>query len=179
MAGLVACPHCSSHVALRELDCPHCGATIRRGDGAIPPTAAALVLGLSVGSSGCSKADDSVPIYGVAAVTVTTTTGTAAGSCESSDIDSPIPPGEPLPAPADAAALCAEYGTLAHVPDAAGVRAWLPRRWFHCKGQSLFGQTYPGVEIVNDGNWYYLDRFGDQLVRREGGSWEITCPTLV
>lgn len=70
MAPLVACPHCNVHAILTEKVCPHCGNTLRRADGSIPKTAAAVVLGLTVaaaGAMGCADDGDPVPEYGVAA----------------------------------------------------------------------------------------------------------------
>ena len=44
---LVACPSCACHSKSHETECAHCGATLRRLDGTLPRTAAALLLGLS------------------------------------------------------------------------------------------------------------------------------------
>ncbi len=43
----LACPSCGCHAKIHEVDCPHCGARIRRRDGSVPRTAAAVLLGLS------------------------------------------------------------------------------------------------------------------------------------
>lgn len=43
----IACSSCGCHAKSHETDCPHCGARMRRWDGTVPRTAAALLLGLS------------------------------------------------------------------------------------------------------------------------------------
>src|SRR5262245_61524551 len=98
MASLVACPGCSVHVAILERNCPHCGASLRRSDGTIPQTAAALLMGLSLG--GCE--DNSIPVYGVAAAT-STGASSSGGGCQELP-GSPAPPNDPLPSLADAQA---------------------------------------------------------------------------
>jgi len=84
----IACPACGCHARVIETDCPHCGARLRRTDGTLPRTAAALLLGLTTaalpasvvtacsgevetggggggGQGGMSMADSSVAAYGV------------------------------------------------------------------------------------------------------------------
>jgi hypothetical protein len=61
---LIACPECACHVRLNEVDCPHCGARVRRHDGGVARTAASALLGLTaiplavLAGSGCSSEDD-------------------------------------------------------------------------------------------------------------------------
>jgi hypothetical protein len=62
MVAFVACPACSCHVKPAETECPHCGERLRRPDGSLPRTAAAILLGLSaaampvsMGMGGCSS----------------------------------------------------------------------------------------------------------------------------
>jgi hypothetical protein len=43
----VACPSCGCHAKSDEIDCPHCGARIRRKDGSVGRTAVAMLLGLT------------------------------------------------------------------------------------------------------------------------------------
>jgi len=73
---LIACPSCSCHARSSEMVCPHCGEPLRRRDGSVPRTAAAVLLGLTVaGMAGCNKPPDNkeepreIPMapYGVAA----------------------------------------------------------------------------------------------------------------
>ncbi len=56
---LVACPSCGCHVHPDERRCAHCDAPIRRKDGSVPRTAAALLLGLTAlavaPGAGCSS----------------------------------------------------------------------------------------------------------------------------
>jgi len=66
--------------------------------------------------------------------------------------------------------------------DMAGVRAWLPQRWFFCQGAPMFATPHRGVEFVSDGQWYFLVQMDDELVRSQapdgGGTWELidnTC----
>lgn len=42
----IACPECACHVKAIESECPHCGASLRKKDGSIPRTAAAVLMGL-------------------------------------------------------------------------------------------------------------------------------------
>ena len=51
---LVACPSCSCHARPAAIECPHCGAALRREDGSTPRTAGAILLGLIVAAAGCS-----------------------------------------------------------------------------------------------------------------------------
>lgn len=43
----IACPVCSCHAKPHENACPHCGATLRRKDGSLPRTTAAMLMGLT------------------------------------------------------------------------------------------------------------------------------------
>lgn len=44
---MVPCPACGCHAKSHEIACPHCGESLRRADGTIPRTAAAILLGLT------------------------------------------------------------------------------------------------------------------------------------
>ncbi len=59
---LLSCSACACVVKESERACPDCGFELRRADGSIPATAAAIVLGLVVGVSACGTA---TPEYGV------------------------------------------------------------------------------------------------------------------
>lgn len=89
----------------------------------------------------------------------------------------PAPPPGPYPSAADAAATCAEPGTVVDEFGLSGVRAWLPRIWYHCSGAYLFQNPYDGLEIAADGKWYFLDDQGGTLLRRAGfgagGTWTL------
>lgn len=91
---------------------------------------------------------------------------------------SPVPaPEGPFPGAGEAAAACDEPGTVVDVFDAKSIRAWLVRRWYFCSGSYIFLDTHAGIEIVDDGTWYFLDLVDGQLVRREGfsggGNWSF------
>jgi len=43
----IACSSCGCHAKAAETSCPHCGAQLRRKDGGLPRTAAAVLLGLT------------------------------------------------------------------------------------------------------------------------------------
>ena len=47
---LVSCPSCDRHVVVSSTECPHCGTSIASGGGKLLTTAAAAMLGLSVGA---------------------------------------------------------------------------------------------------------------------------------
>ena len=59
---LISCSGCACVVKESERACPECGVALRRADGSVPATAAAIVLGLVVGVSACGTA---TPEYGV------------------------------------------------------------------------------------------------------------------
>lgn len=42
----IACPECACHAKASENECPHCGAALRKKDGSVPRTAAAMLMGL-------------------------------------------------------------------------------------------------------------------------------------
>ena len=70
MVALVACPHCNVHTKLTEASCGHCGERLRGADGKIPMTAAALLLGLTMGCGDGdtgSTASSGAPEYGAPA----------------------------------------------------------------------------------------------------------------
>ena len=177
MVLLIACPQCANHVIASERLCLHCGGALRSADGVIAQTAAALVLGLSVG---CNPGASEVPVYGVASggdmPGVTTGTG-----CGPDGGSSPIPPGDPLPTPAEAAATCQQPGNAVDVFDMAGIRAWLLRRWFFCEGAPVFATPHLGLEFAADGRWYFLVQLGDELARGQApaGTWELIDNTCV
>lgn len=61
-APFLACPSCNCHVRSHEIECPHCGARVRREGGGVPRTAAALLMGLTAtfvpaagAATGCSS----------------------------------------------------------------------------------------------------------------------------
>lgn len=81
-ARLLACPTCACHVKATEARCPHCDAPIRRADGSVQRTAAAILLGLSTSVAACGDRD--IPVYGTPATggaggTMTGTAGTGGG----------------------------------------------------------------------------------------------------
>lgn len=84
---LVACASCGCHVRVTERQCAHCGAAMRRQDGSIPRTAAALLLGLSAlavpPAAGCSS-DVTTPENGSGSVSGAGGAGGAGGSSSSS-----------------------------------------------------------------------------------------------
>ncbi len=51
---LVACPECACHVKIAETHCPHCGARLRKADGSVARTGAAVLMGLTVMASGAA-----------------------------------------------------------------------------------------------------------------------------
>lgn len=51
----VACPECGCHAKAHETDCPHCGARLRRRDGSLPRTAAAVLMGLTALATGTTS----------------------------------------------------------------------------------------------------------------------------
>src|SRR6185437_7554090 len=56
---LIPCPTCGCHAKSAETTCPSCGAELRRKDGSLPRTAAAVLLGLTtatVGAGACGRA---------------------------------------------------------------------------------------------------------------------------
>jgi len=56
---LSACPHCGCHVKRSETQCPHCDEEIERTkEGAVGPTAVALLVGLTAVSAGQACGDD-------------------------------------------------------------------------------------------------------------------------
>ena len=66
---LITCPACSCAARLEEINCPHCGAKLRHGDGSVPRTAAAVLLGLSAAVAGASCGEPvAMPEYGIATV---------------------------------------------------------------------------------------------------------------
>jgi uncharacterized paraquat-inducible protein A len=75
---LVACSSCGQHARQSEIDCPHCGARLRRADGSIPVTAVAVLMGLSTGLAACTMLVATAD-YGTAS-TVTPYTGGAGGA---------------------------------------------------------------------------------------------------
>lgn len=57
----LACPSCGCHFKRDEPQCPHCDAVVELRQGRVPPTAVALLLGLSAAfplGSGCSEEGD-------------------------------------------------------------------------------------------------------------------------
>ncbi len=58
MAGpLVVCPACSTHVLVRDSECPHCGTSLRSEKGTVfARTATAMLMGLAL--AGCPADDD-------------------------------------------------------------------------------------------------------------------------
>jgi len=93
-------------------------------------------------------------------------------------LSNPIPaPEGPFPTASEAPAACEQPGTVVDVFDAESIRAWLLRRWFFCSGEYIFAEPHAGIEIVDDGTWYFLDLVGDELIRRQGfsggGNWSF------
>ena len=78
--SLIPCPGCGCHAKSTEASCPSCGAPLRGGDGSIPRTAVAVLLGLSAAGAiagACSSSTSTlVPDYGIA---VTTSSATGSG----------------------------------------------------------------------------------------------------
>ena len=67
--ALITCPTCSCAARIEESHCPHCGAKLRQGDGSVPRTAAAVLLGLSAAVSAANCGGPvAVPDYGIATV---------------------------------------------------------------------------------------------------------------
>lgn len=56
---LIACSACGCHAKTNESECPHCGASLRRRDGVVPRTAAAVLMGLGAAAllTACSDSD--------------------------------------------------------------------------------------------------------------------------
>jgi hypothetical protein len=84
MPRLIACPSCSVHSKSDEAVCPHCGAPMRDGQGAVGRTAGAVLMGLAItacpGDDGGSGSTTTVePEYGVPA-TDSAETGSEGGS---------------------------------------------------------------------------------------------------
>lgn len=61
---LIACPSCSCHAFARETVCPNCGASLRAPDGAVPRTAGAVMLGLSLVTATISACSDDTKTSG-------------------------------------------------------------------------------------------------------------------
>jgi hypothetical protein len=91
----VTCPECACAAKVSETACPHCGILLRKPDGSVGRTAAAILLGLAsvavacgddtsgaggAGGDGGSSDGGAAPEYGVAGVGGAGTTGGAGGS---------------------------------------------------------------------------------------------------
>ncbi len=107
-AHLIACAACGCHARADEDECPSCGAALRRADGSVPRSAAAVLLGLAAvatcaaaacgsevrGSGGAGPGSDesssvastysaamAVSTYGVGPTGPATSTGTGGADC--------------------------------------------------------------------------------------------------
>jgi len=73
---LIPCSTCGCHAKSVETTCPSCGAELRRKDGSLPRTAAAVLLGLTTVTVGVGACGRDVVVEGGS----TTTTGVSASS---------------------------------------------------------------------------------------------------
>jgi hypothetical protein len=110
---MVPCPACGCHAKAHESECPHCGEPLRRSDGTIPRTAAAILLGLTaVTAANCGSGGGTGGMGGGSSATIVTSTHYGFGPTYMPQSGYSSSGGDPCATGADCT-QCADFNTCA------------------------------------------------------------------